>query len=92
MAEVREDRPSATSGRRAAEKTPWEDGMRHRLAGAISAVVLGAAVLAGPGAAGAATELTFWSHWAAEMPKRSFVESAIADFEAKNPDIKIKTT
>ena len=66
--------------------------MRHRLAGAISAVVLGAAVLAGPGAAGAATELTFWSHWAAEMPKRSFVESAIADFEAKNPDIKIKTT
>ena len=37
-------------------------------------------------------ELTFWSHWAAEMPKREFVEAAISDFEAKNPDVKIKQT
>lgn len=37
-------------------------------------------------------ELTLWSHWSAEVPKRSFVEAAIADFEAKHPDIKIKPT
>lgn len=37
-------------------------------------------------------ELTFWSHWAAEMPKRSFVEAAIKAFEEKNPGIKIKQT
>jgi multiple sugar transport system substrate-binding protein len=36
--------------------------------------------------------LTFWSHWAAEMPKRTFVEEAIKNFEAKNPGIKIKQT
>ena len=39
-----------------------------------------------------ATEITLWSHWAAELPKRQFVEAAIAEFEAKNPGIKIKTT
>lgn len=38
------------------------------------------------------TELTLWSHWAAEVPKRSFVEEAIKDFEAKNPDVKINVT
>ena len=37
-------------------------------------------------------ELTFWSHWAAEVPKRTFVEEAIRQFEAKNPNIKIKQT
>ena len=37
-------------------------------------------------------ELTFWSHWAAEMPKRTFVEEAIKQFEAKNPGVKIKQT
>lgn len=37
-------------------------------------------------------ELTFWSHWAAEVPKRTFVEEAIKQFEAKNPGIKIKQT
>ena len=37
-------------------------------------------------------ELTFWSHWAAEMPKRTFVEEAIKEFEAKNPGVKIKQT
>ena len=36
--------------------------------------------------------MTFWSHWAAEMPKRTFVEEAIKQFEAKNPGIKIKQT
>jgi ABC-type glycerol-3-phosphate transport system substrate-binding protein len=37
-------------------------------------------------------ELTFWSHWAAEMPKRTFVEAAIKAFEEKNPGVKIKQT
>ena len=37
-------------------------------------------------------ELTFWSHWAAEVPKRTFVEQAIKEFEAKKPNIKIKPT
>ena len=43
-------------------------------------------------AALAQTELTLWSHWAAEEPKRGFVEQAIADFEAANPDVKIEVT
>lgn len=37
-------------------------------------------------------EITLWSHWAAEQPKRQFVEAAIAEFEAKNPGVKIKVT
>lgn len=65
--------------------------MRGRLLSTVLAASLGAVAWAG--AAGAQTkELTFWSHWAAEMPKRSFVEAAIKDFEAKNPGIKIKQT
>ena len=51
-----------------------------------------AAGLAGPAAAQQPKELTFWSHWAAEMPKRTFVEEAIKQFEANNPGIKIKPT
>ena len=51
-----------------------------------------AAGLAGPAAAQQPKELTLWSHWAAEMPKRTFVEEAITDFEEKNPGIKIKPT
>jgi multiple sugar transport system substrate-binding protein len=35
-------------------------------------------------------ELAFWSHWAAELPKRSFVEAAIAAFEARTPGVRIK--
>ena len=46
---------------------------------ATSALWFGA--VAGATVANAKTELTFWSHWAAEVPKRSFVEKAIADFE-----------
>lgn len=55
----------------------------------------GAAMLlavATSGAAVAQTELTLWSHWAAEQPKRDFVEEAIQDFEAAHPDIKINVT
>ena len=43
--------------------------------------------------AGAQTkELTLWTHWAAEQIKRQYVEEAIADFEKKNPGIKIKAS
>ncbi len=61
----------------------------------VTGMVLGTAIgLAG--AAGALAEdpveLTLWSHWSAEEPKRSFVEAAIKDFEAANPNIKIKPT
>lgn len=66
--------------------------MGHRLAGMLSAAVLGTALLGTSVAAQPVTELTLWSHWAAEAPKRSFVEAAIADFEQANPAIKIKTT
>lgn len=37
-------------------------------------------------------ELTLWTHWAAEQIKRQYVEDAIADFEKKNPGIKIKAS
>lgn len=43
-------------------------------------------------ALGQQKELTFWSHWAAEMPKRTFVEAAIKAFEEKNSGLKIKQT
>lgn len=58
----------------------------------LAAATLGAAMGAGPASAQEKTELTFWSHWAAEMPKRSFVEAAIKDFEAKHPGVTIKQT
>ena len=55
----------------------------------VSAAVIG---IAGAATAAEVKQLTFWSHWAAEQPKRQFVEAAIRDFEAKHPDIKIKPT
>ena len=51
-----------------------------------------AACFANTASAQQVKELTFWSHWAAEVPKRTFVEEAIRQFEAKNPGIKIKQT
>ena len=36
------------------------------------------------------TEITLWSHWAAEQIKRSFVEDAAKRFEAANPGVKVK--
>jgi len=57
---------------------------------AASAVALWAT--GGSGFAQATKEITFWSHWAAELPKRQFVEAAITAFEAKNPGVKIKAT
>jgi multiple sugar transport system substrate-binding protein len=63
----------------------------RRFSTASAAVTLAAAMLIAP-AAGAATQLTMWSHWAAEKSKRAFVEDAVKRFEAKNPDVKIAVT
>ncbi len=65
--------------------------MKRTLLSGFLAGVVGLAGFAGPAAA-QDIELTLWSHWSAEVPKRSFVEAAIADFEAANPTIKIKPT
>lgn len=58
---------------------------------ALAAGLVSAALLAVTPAK-AQTELTLWSHWASERPKRDFVEDAIRRFEAANPGIKIKTS
>lgn len=65
--------------------------MRSKLLSVLAGAALAWNALAAQAAA-QTKEITFWSHWAAEMPKRTFVEKVIADFEAKNPDIKIKAT
>jgi multiple sugar transport system substrate-binding protein len=65
--------------------------MSRNLLAVAAAAVLALAGMHMPAAA-QIKEITFWSHWAAEKPKRDFVEKAIADFEAKNPGIKIKAT
>lgn len=56
---------------------------------------LAAAALASLGPAPAVAqgrEITLWSHWAAEQPKRQFVEEAIRRFEAANPGVTVRTT
>jgi len=66
--------------------------MRHAYRATLLAFTFAAASWAGPSGAQPVKELTFWSHWAAEVPKREFVEAAIKDFETKNPTIRIKPT
>ena len=39
-----------------------------------------------------AQELTVWSHWAAEVAKRAYIEDAIKRFEASRPGVKVKIT
>lgn len=65
--------------------------MRHMLAGVLVGAIAGLSVSAGA-LAQEPTELTLWSHWSAEKPKRDFVEAAIGEFEAANPDVKINVT
>ena len=56
-------------------------------------IALAAAAVFSIGAAQAQQkELTLWTHWAAEQIKRQYVEEAIADFEKKNPGVKIKAS
>jgi multiple sugar transport system substrate-binding protein len=66
--------------------------MRGKIPSSVVAGLVAAACWAGAATAQPVKELTFWSHWAAEMPKRTFVEEAIKAFEAKNPGIKLKQT
>ena len=65
--------------------------MQIRIIAAAVAVAVGMMPFSGVALA-QQKELTFWSHWAAEVPKRTFVEAAIKAFEEKNPGIKIKQT
>ena len=55
--------------------------MRNKLISALFGVAVGTAAWTGGATAQQAVELTLWSHWSAEVPKRSFVEAAIAEFE-----------
>jgi multiple sugar transport system substrate-binding protein len=64
----------------------------RRLFAFTAALTTAAAVLAAPAPVLAQTELTLWSHWAAEKIKRDFVEDAIKRFEEKNPGVKIKAS
>jgi multiple sugar transport system substrate-binding protein len=56
------------------------------------ALAIAGLVSFGPAHAQPVKELTLWTHWAAEQIKRQYVEEAIADFEKKNPGIKIKAS
>ena len=64
----------------------------RRLFASIAAVATAAALFAAPRPAFAETEVTLWTHWAAEKIKRDFVEDAIKRFEEKNPGVKIKAS
>lgn len=66
--------------------------MRRNLSRILTTSLLVLAAASGHAIAQSTKELTFWSHWAAEQPKRQFVEKAIANFEAKHPGVKIKAT
>jgi multiple sugar transport system substrate-binding protein len=65
--------------------------MQSKLIAAIIAASIGVLSSVG-GALAQQKELTFWSHWAAEWPKRTFVDNVIKSFEEKNPGVKIKAT
>lgn len=64
--------------------------MRRLLASIAAASAVAYATFATP--APAQTEITLWSHWAAEKIKRDYVEDAIRRFEEKNPGVKIKAS
>ncbi len=55
------------------------------------AAALAVALFATPVAV-SAQELTMWSHWAAEVSKRAFVEDVAKRFEASRPGVKVKIT
>jgi multiple sugar transport system substrate-binding protein len=64
----------------------------RRLFAFTAALATAAAMLFAPAPASAQTEVTLWTHWAAEKIKRDFVEDAIKRFEEKNPGVKIKAS
>jgi multiple sugar transport system substrate-binding protein len=65
--------------------------MRKLLAATCAAAAMALTAL-GPVPAQAQTEITLWSHWAAEKIKRDYVEDAIKRFEEKNPGVKVKAS
>jgi multiple sugar transport system substrate-binding protein len=73
------------------EDNGQEDSMRPKFTAAALFAALSLLAASSPSLA-QTKELTFWSHWAAELPKRQFVEAAIKSFEEKNPGVKIKAT
>src|SRR5262245_66320517 len=62
----------------------WRKPMRAKFLPSLIAAAAAIVCTTGIATAQQAKELTFWSHWAAEMPKRTFVEEAIRQLEAKN--------
>src|SRR4051812_21391928 len=62
----------------------------RRLFTPLVALATAVVMLFASGQAMAQTEVTLWTHWAAEKIKRDFVEDAIRRFEAANPGVKIK--
>lgn len=66
--------------------------MKKSVKTAVAALALGLCSTIGIARADDVKELTLWSHWSAEVPKRSFVEAAIAEFEEANPGVRIKAT
>lgn len=58
----------------------------------LTAVAVGLCFAVSVPAAHAETEITLWSHWAAEKTKRDFVEDAIKRFEVANPGVRIKAS
>ena len=65
--------------------------MRPKFTSLIASAIIAIVAIVGSARA-QEVELTLWTHWAAEMPKRSFVEAAISEFEAENPNVKINAT
>jgi multiple sugar transport system substrate-binding protein len=64
----------------------------RRLFTPLVALATAVVMLFASGQAMAQTEVTLWTHWAAEKIKRDFVEDAIRRFEEKNPGVKIKAS
>jgi multiple sugar transport system substrate-binding protein len=65
--------------------------VRRRTFGAAALGTAAAALRATPGRA-QSREITLWSHWAAEQPKRQFVEEAIRRFQAANAGVTVRVT
>ena len=64
----------------------WSTVKSRRFATAILVALLAVPITA------LAQELTMWSHWAAEVAKRAYVEDAAKRFEASRPGVKVKIT
>ena len=64
----------------------WSTTKSRGLAAAILVALLAVPITA------LAQELTMWSHWAAEVAKRAYVEEAAKRLEASRPGVKVKIT